>query len=136
MFLSRFCTCIRSYLQSELSVFQDLFQHIQPVVVVDVAVTYVYIQFERSSIGVSLCSTCACSVTHKWLNWFHECPSFSPEWVCWKDDFAHKKQLQQISFDMNSFPILQRINLGIYFLIWWEQVLNKNKMLTSKSWRL
>ena len=23
--------------------------------------------------------------TQRWLNWFHECPSFSPEWIWWKE---------------------------------------------------
>ena len=62
--------------------------------------------------------TYAWSVTHKWLNWFHECPSFSLEWVCWKEDFC-SLQSEAVEFWTDFF--------------WHEFIFNS---ATHKSWHI
>ena len=126
-FFSRLCTCIRSYLQSKTSVFHTTpFKHIYNLlfllVVIVVNRILVYSQGKRIvySKFVFLCTayTYAWSVTHKWLNWFHECPSFSLEWICWKEDFC-SLQSEAVEFWADFF--------------WHEFIFNS---ATHKSWHI
>ena len=97
----RFCTCIRSYLQTK-SYFHT-YSYTQPVVLIVVVVIVVSMLFSFS-IQTKKWSKRECKrrswklgsflllhlvlyapTTQRWLNWFHECPSFSPEWIWWKE---------------------------------------------------
>ena len=91
----RFCTCIRSYLQTKT--YFHTYSYTQPVVLIVVVVIVVSMLFSFS-IQTKKWSKSECKrrswklgsflllhlvlyapTTQRWLNWFHECPSFSPE---------------------------------------------------------
>ena len=126
-FFSRLCTCIRSYLQSKTSVFHTTpFKHIYNllfllvVIVVNRILVYsqgkriVYSKFVFFVLPIHVLGLL---LINGWIGFMNVLP-FHLNGFVEKKIFApcNLKQLsfEQISFDMNSFSIVQHINLGIY----------------------